>query len=580
MKKFTKIMSLILALVMLFSLAACQTGTPEETTKPQGGAETTAPAKETEAAEATEPALGLLDPYPETVTISCSRVLNGLASYPEGVTNDNTAYVTYIKDALNIQCTTAFEALSGEDYDRQVSLCIASEEMPDMLIIRGNGNGNGLSFLQELVDNDLIMDLTELYETWGSETMKNNYSSYGDAVLGMATIDGKLWALPYCAGMFYPMVWVRQDWVEELNLTLDADGNEIITREELVDLAKAFMAADLGKTGNPVGLSMSSVSAHGQMDVLTDSFGAYTLRYLRGEDGTVTHGSTKPEMKEALAWMADLYDEGVLDPQFGVRTSDDISEMLINGQMGIYFGNWASCPSAGVYEMDPSAHFKCYNIDNGSGQVNFPAPLSTADRYLVISKDCENPEAIFKILELINFDWGTHSLEEKEALSPDLVAQQAAGISSHARPIGTDIMHAQFSYNNQVKPALDYYETGSTDYPNFDPASNSYYKALVAWNTDPQNMESAQWTTYHTRFEAALHAHNLEASGSYNMTYPLYALTSTMQSNPVDLQGMMEEYFIKIIVGELPIDAFDEYVTQRNAQGDADICAELAELYS
>lgn len=578
MKKFTKIMSLLLALVMLFSLAACQTGTPEETTKPQGGAETTAPAKETEATEATEPALGLLDPYPETVTLSCSRTLDGISGYPEGITNDNTGYVTYILDALNIQCTTAFEAKSGEDYDRQVSLGIASGEIPDVMVIRGNGSGSGLSFLQELVDNDLIMDLTELYETYGSETMKANYASYGEAVLGMATIDGKLWALPYCAGMFYPMVWVRQDWIEALDLKVDEDGDEIITREELVDIAKAFMAADPGKSGAPVGLALSSVSTHGQMDILTDSFGAYTLRYLRNEDGTVSHGSTDPKMKEALAWMAELYEEGILDPQFGVRTWDGVSELLTNGQLGIYTQNWASSVST-VYEMDPNAHFVCYNIDNGEGKVNFPAPLATSDRYVVISKECKNPEAVFKILELINFNWGTLSAAEKEAVAPELVEQVAAGIGSHARPIGTDIMHAQFSYNTQVKPALDYFETGSTDYPNFDPENNSYYKSLVAWNEDPTNMAAADWTRYHTRFEAALHAHTLSANDSYVIEYPVYALTETMQSNPVDLQGMMEEYFVKIIVGELPLDAFDKYVTQRNAQGDADICAELAALY-
>lgn len=578
MKKFTKIMSLLLALVMLFSLAACQTGTPEETTKPQGGAETTAPAKETEAAEATEPALGLLDPYPETVTLSFSRTLDGISSYSEGITNDKNGYVSYILNALNIQCTTAFEAKSGEDYDRQVSLGIASEEIPDIMIIRGNGNGSGLSFLQELVDNDLIMDLTELYETWGSETMKENYASYGEAVLGMATIDGKLWALPYCAGMFYPMVWVRQDWIEALDLKVDEDGDEIITREELVDIAKAFMEADPGKSGDPVGLALSSVSTHGQMDILTDSFGAYALRYLRNEDGTVSHGSTDPKMKEALAWMAELYEEGVLDPQFGVRTWDGITELLINGQLGIYIQSWATAASA-TYEMDPNAHFVCYNIDNGEGKVNFPTPLATADRYVVVSKECEHPEAVFKILELINYNWRTLSADEKQAVAPDLFEQIRNGISTHARPICTDILHAQFSYNTQIKPAMDYYTTGSTDYPNFDPESNSYLRSLVAWNTDPTNMEVADWTLYETRFEAALHAHTLSENESYNMVYPVYALTETMQMNPVDLQGMMDEYFIKIIVGELPINAFDEYVTQRNAQGDADICAELAALY-
>jgi len=499
------------------------------------------------------------------------------------VTHQRYCLFRRIPSKIHVQSahTVAFEAKSGEDYDRQVSLCIASGELPDMLYIRGNQNGSGMSFLQELIDNDLIMDLTDVYETYASEEMRYRYDSYGDAVLGMATIDGKLWALPYCAGMFYPMIWVRQDWVDALGLTVDADGDEIITREELVAIATAFKAADLGNTGSPVGLALSSVSKHGQMDVLTDSFGAFTLRYMKNEDGTVSHGSTEPEMKEALSWMAQLYADGILDSQFGVRTDEEIKEMLINNQLGIFVGSWAHPDNyQAIHEMNPEANYVCYNLDNGEGMVNFAAPLSTKDQYLVISKDCENPEAIFKILELVNFYWANLTASQREEFAPGLKAQVGAGMGGHARPIGMDIMHAQFSYNSQVKPALDYYETGSTDYPSFDPESNTYYKALVAYNEDPLGMDATLWCRYHSRFRGALHAHNLEENGSYKMYYPVYGLTETMQSSPVDLQGMMEEYFIKIIVGELSIDAFDEYVAQRNAQGDAAICKELAEMFS
>ena len=50
-----------------------------------------------------------------------------------------------------------------------------------------------------------------------------------------------------------------------------------------------------------------------------------------------------------------------------------------------------------------------------------------------------------------------------------------------------------------------------------------------------------------------------------------------MMDTPVDFTGMMAEYFIKIVTGELPLDAFDQYVAERNSQGDATICQDLAE---
>lgn len=36
--------------------------------------------------------------------------------------------------------------------------------------------------------------------------------------------------------------------------------------------------------------------------------------FVVGDDGTVVHGSTQPQVKEALALMADLYRQGVFEP--------------------------------------------------------------------------------------------------------------------------------------------------------------------------------------------------------------------------------------------------------------------------
>ena len=136
---FKRLLAAMLAIVMLLSLAAC--GTPAEEEKEP--AATQAGNDPVETAAPTEPALGLLDPYPETVTLTFSRLLDHASTYPEGVTNDNNGYVKMIKDVLNIECVTAFEANSGEDYDRLTSLAIASEEIPDVLYIYGNGSGSG-----------------------------------------------------------------------------------------------------------------------------------------------------------------------------------------------------------------------------------------------------------------------------------------------------------------------------------------------------------------------------------------------------------------------------------------------------
>ena len=113
---------------------------------------------------------------------------------------------------------------------------------------------------------------------------------------------------------------------------------------------------------------------------------------------------------------------------------------------------------------------------------------------------------------------------------------------------------------------------------NTDPEKNTYLRCWNTYHEDITTMKSSDWVIYLSRFAGGgYHAYKLDQAGLYERYSPLYNQVDSMTSNPVDFNGMMAEYFIKIIVGELPLDAFDEYVTQRNAQGDAQICQELAD---
>ena len=583
MKKsmFKRLMAAMLVIIMMLSLVACNNQPADPTKgnddpKPTQGKDpdpTTAP---------TEPALGLLDPYPETVTVTFSRLLDQVSTYPEGVTNDKNGYVQMAKDVLNIECVTKFEATSGEAYDRLTSLAIAGEDLPDFLYIYGDG----LALVKELYENDLIMPLNELFETYADDVMKANYASYGDGIWDGVVFDGQKYALPYAAGNFYNMIWIRSDWMRELNITIDDNNDGIITREELVMVAKAFVDNDMSGTGNTIGLALNTnFATHGTQ--LTDSFGAFAGGYVANDDGTVSHGSTNPKMKDALAWLRDLYAQGILDPQYGTRSSSDINELLTNGQLGIFVGPWSfSTALKSIHEMNPEADFLSYNLDNGSGKVNFPSSSQSKGQYLVISKDCEHPEAWFKIYAQQNA-YSAMAPADREAQFPELFAQVQAGMSGQARPVFIDILNTNFVFMNQTSPTLEYLKNGTTEYLdangalktyNTDPASNTYLRCWNTYHEDSTKMKSSDWVIYLSRFAGGgYHAYKLDQAGLYEKSTLISIQTDSMTSNPVDFDGMRDEYFIKIIVGELPLDAFDEYVTQRYAQGDDVICQELAE---
>lgn len=573
---FKRLLAAMLAIVMLLSLVAC--GDPAADNDPEKEPASTQGGNDpVETAAPTEPALGLLDPYPETVTLTFSRLLDHASTYPEGVTNDNNGYVKMIKDVLNIECVTAFEANSGEDYDRLTSLAIASEEIPDVLYIYGNGSGSGLSLVKELYENELIMPLDEVYEAYADEVTKANYASYGDPIWNGVTFEGQKYALPYAAGDFYPMIWIRADWLEKLNLNPDEDGNGIITREDLAAVAKAFIDNDMSGTGDTVGLAFPETFATAGIHTLTDSFGAYALNYVPQADGTVIHGSTDPKMKDALAWLADLYAQGILDPQYGTRTKADVDELLVNGKLGIFTYAWSFGSShKAIHEMNPDSDWLSFNLDNGSGKVNYPANLTSKDQFVVISKNCEHPEAVFKILAQ-QIAYAAMPAAEREAQFPELYAQLAAGMGGQARPFFLDILDINFTYQQQTYPTLAYLEDG-TIVEGFNPESSKYLNAWNTYHADPTTMVSSDWVLYLSRFAGgAYHAYKLNQADLYEKSSTIYNQVPSMMDTPVDFTGMMAEYFIKIVTGELPLDAFDQYVAERNSQGDATICQELAE---
>ena len=74
--------------------------------------------------------------------------------------------------------------------------------------------------LEELVENDLIEDLTEVYKSCASDKIKEMYESYGEELLASGTFDGKLYALPETAiDDGQQLLWLRHE--------LDgADGTE------------------------------------------------------------------------------------------------------------------------------------------------------------------------------------------------------------------------------------------------------------------------------------------------------------------------------------------------------------------
>ena len=569
MKKFKRFLSVMLALAMLFSMAACGSKT-EEAVQPETATEAEVEAE----APAEENSYDPFGAYDETITVEIGRVQEdrGVA-FPEGDSYENNPVNDYIKEKLNVEIDYTWEGLaSGEDYNRTVSLAIASGEIPDILWI------NNQTILDQLVESDLVADLTEVYENYASDELKAVYEAAPTDVLGeRASAEGKLVALPqYAGGGLAHMIYIRQDWVDSLGLKLDEDGNNLITREEIEMVAKAFVENDPGKSGNPVGLAVFpnlNMDANTAFTSFNYPFGGFYRLWFKNADGTVASGSVAPENKEILRWWNDMFTKGLLDPQYGVTGWDQILEMLVANRLGIVSGE-NSAPGwmlLNTLQADPNAYFKTYGLDDGTGKTTWAA-WDNVNRWVVVSKECEHPEAAVKLLNVMT-DMRENT-KDLFAENPELkeYSDNVPLLYEDLRPLYIDVADDPSIYET-VMSCMN----GEIAYEDLKQSEAVAYDTVMKYQEDPSSLTPEERGTYMQCMESHRTEYELKENNQIKYVSPLYGKnTETMTSKLADLNKLEEETYVKIITGEESVDYFDTFVEEYNARGGAAICEELA----
>ncbi len=557
-----KIMAGSLAAAMMVSLTAC------------GGGESTGSAGGSSETEAAQTGAETATSERETVTVRMGRQTLQNAKLPDGDTYEDNAYTRMAEKELNIDIVDEFEA-NGEDYDRQVSLALSAGDIPDIMKV------GSLDELEELYENDLIADLTNVYETYASDNLKAIYDSYGGRALANVTYDDKIMAIPATNADSGPsIVWVRSDWMDSLGMKVDEDGDSCITIEELETIAKTFMEKNPGGADNVVGIALASWITSGDPDgTYTMNSVAYALNafpktwYER--DGQLIYGSTTEEMKEALAVAARWFDEGLLDPQVGTRTWDDITALLANGQTGVTFGTW-HIPDwllNNIYAMDNNARFAAYAVETADGKVNCKHNDATAG-YMVVSKQFEHPEIVVELANLF-YDRLANDPSLLETY-PEVAEYQKQGVDGSTRPMNVEIN----SYNSllegfgQLQACLNgeitVDEVKSTE-------EKSNYEGITAYLEG--SGDATGWAKYHSRLGGVGLIQKLTDDDTFEWLTPVFPrTTSTMETNWANLEKLEEETFIKIVTGVLDVEeGFNQYVSDWKSQGGDTIIAEITE---
>lgn len=547
-----KIGMAFLAAAVLLSFSGCK-----NQEKPQEEREAKTETREWEEAENTP-----YGKYPELVTYTLGQMSGANNSnLPEGNTYEDNAYTRYLRKMLNIQ-NESVHMEREERYDEYVNILVKDHTLPDVLVVSDRET------LHELVENDLVADLTDVYESCTSPRIKEMYDSYGGELLEGGMFDGRLMAIPETVIDHGPcLLWLRKDWMEELDLAEPKTLEEAFTIIE--EFKKNRMGTEPGE--EPIGLLcdtslVGTTSTNYSVEPVFDSFGAFPQRWLMDEYGGVVYGSVTGETKEALGYLNQLYERGILDTDFALRAQNNLRDIVVEGKCGAFFGLWwtPNNPLMDTYDRDGTAEWEPYYLTGDALNGSQRFTTFRDNKYVVVRKGYEHPEIVMKIISVL-FDYTRYEAKDADEVN----SYFALNVDPTARPlvINVDYYEATYKVTENIRKALN----GKISVNSLSAIEKSYYDACSNY-LEGRNVTAEDWAAYKSRISAV----GLLIDGDYKPPVRKY-LEDTDGEIPEALKTLEKNTFIQIIMGKKPLDYFDEFVELWYEQGGKELTEQVRE---
>ena len=420
----------------------------------------------------------------------------------------------------------------GTTYNEQLNLKIAAGEMPDMF------NPNGME--TQLITSGALLDLTPYLETYAP----NLYNLIGEEVWASVrandpTGEGKIWYIPQVIyGRNAPMI--RKDWLDKLGLEMPT------TQSELVEVLKAFRDQD--PNGNGIADELPS-GGRAEARWMGQFFAMYGVAMWEGYpqwdlyDGELTYSAVTQNMKDALAFIAELYQEGLLDPETLLNNKSQWDGKINAGNVGI----WEHIPQ------------ECYNyaeaIEEATGVQPEVAllPLIAADGY--------EGQAFYTGRKLSGIDFVVANTTDETKIMAIMQLLNAYGDTSKWMDFyyGAEGMHYEVVDGKKVKLPDDKATQQNLVLTPYNSISTAEFQVELL---STQLGTDREWAVSQA-------IANVQEIGNYTKLPAGDGIPNSIYGDYADIQNrtLYVEYATKIITGEYSIDKFDEFVEKWYANG-------------
>ncbi len=331
--------------------------------------------------------------YEDGVTLTIARSSSNLTFDSSqdgyGSLEDNVWSRAY-QEELGISLDYIWTA-PDEEYETKWNVSITADDIPDVAVVPA-------SIYKQLVEGGYVQDMTEYYEKYASDAYKAAVEADGGVCRSAVTQDGKLLGLPH-PGMTpddIEYLYIRRDWLEELNLPVPT------TVDELLDTIRAFQEANMGGE-KTVGMAVDgnlNYPALGDLRGIFAAYGVHTSNWLEDENGNLVYGDVQPEAKEALRTLQNMYKDGMIEKDFAAADWDTVSGWIASGQCGLLYGAYwipGSLYNTETMEIDDWIVVEGVTVD---GSPYVACSNATPWNYVFVKNGIEHPEAVVKMINL------------------------------------------------------------------------------------------------------------------------------------------------------------------------------------
>jgi multiple sugar transport system substrate-binding protein/putative aldouronate transport system substrate-binding protein len=321
-------------------------------------------------------------------------------SLEEGDTYDNNYYTRYLLDNYNIKVVVDWTAAEGDNFNQKVAQCIASDSLPDGVVVTDR------SYFLPAAENEMLYDLSDVFDKYASDQVKQYYDLTNGQALANVTYGGEMLALMnITAGADgVHVLMIQQNWLDELGLEAPK------TLKDVYEIAKKFKEAKLaGDRTVPIlgaqkdsrvyaNFLYSSNIICGFEPVFT-ALDAYPGFFLVDDAGKVSYGTTSSQMRDSLELLAKWYAEGLIDPEFATR--DSYAEVINANECGMFFAPWWEIGYGNLdsFRNSDSVDWQAYAIYTDDGKWNSKMKTVGTSYTLV---NCDVSEEVAAAIVIMN----------------------------------------------------------------------------------------------------------------------------------------------------------------------------------